>query len=116
MAASYGGDLALRVQTELLTVMTPDALGRTPRLPIMIKAALNDIQSHLPPEARQVRLLTETGKPCDAIARIANEQNCSLIIVGKHGQGWLESKVIGTTAAKLCDTARRPVLMVPIQE
>lgn len=103
-------------QTELLTVMTPDALGRTPRLPIMIKAALNDIQSHLPPEARQVRLLTETGKPCDAIARIANEQNCSLIIVGKHGQGWLESKVIGTTAAKLCDTARRPVLMVPIQE
>lgn len=109
--------LAARAQqTELLTVITPDALGKTPRLPIMVEAALGDIQSHLLPEARQVRLLTETGKPCDAIARIATEGHCSLIIVGKHGQGWLESKVIGSTAARLCETAKRPVLIVPVEE
>ncbi len=102
-------------QTDLLTVITPDALGKTPRLPIMVAAALGDIQSDLTPEARQGRLLTETGKPCEVIAKIATAQDCSLIIVGKHGQDWLESKVIGSTAAKLCETAKRPVLMVPLR-
>ncbi|TVQ29393.1 MAG: universal stress protein [Geminicoccaceae bacterium] len=37
----------------------------------------------------------------------------SLVIVGKHGQNWLEGKLIGTTAAKLCETSKLPVLMVP---
>lgn len=104
------------VRTDLLTVLTPDAVGQTPDWPDKVDAALNDIRKRLPTQARQVNVLTEEGKPCDTIARMASERNCTLIIVGKHGQGWLESKVIGSTAAKVCETARRPVLMVPIQE
>lgn len=61
-------------------------------------------------------MLTEQGRPSDTIARVAREQDWSLIIVGKHGQGWLESKIIGTTAAQLCEMARRPVLVVPVQK
>jgi nucleotide-binding universal stress UspA family protein len=35
-------------------------------------------------------------------------------VVGKHGQGWIERMVIGSTAARICVIARRPVLMVPM--
>ncbi|MEX1032890.1 MAG: universal stress protein [Cellvibrionaceae bacterium] len=100
-------------QTDLLTVLTPEALERLPDWPRTVDAGLNGVRKRLPSQAKQVTVLMEEGKPCDSIARIAAERECTLIIVGKHGQGWLQSKVIGTTAAKLCETARRPVLVVP---
>ncbi|MDO8861323.1 universal stress protein [Haliea sp. E1-2-M8] len=103
-------------QSDLLTVLTPDVLDGTPALPVMVAAALDDIRKRLPPQATQGKPLIEEGKPCDTIAHVAEERECTLIIIGKHGQGWLESTVIGSTAARLCETARRPVLMVPIKE
>jgi nucleotide-binding universal stress UspA family protein len=56
----------------------------------------------------------EVGDPSECIAR-AGREGYSLIIVGKHGKNWIEGKIIGSTAAKVCETARRPVLMVPLQ-
>jgi nucleotide-binding universal stress UspA family protein len=56
----------------------------------------------------------EVGEPSETIGR-AGQEGYSLIIVGKHGQSWIEGKIIGSTAAKVCETARRPVLMVPLQ-
>jgi nucleotide-binding universal stress UspA family protein len=53
------------------------------------------------------------GKASVEIARYAREHNVSLIVVGKHGQHWVSGKVIGSTAANLCEIAGRPVLMVP---
>jgi len=57
----------------------------------------------------------EQGEPSESIGRTGQE-GYSLIIVGKHGRNWIEGKIIGTTAAKVCETARRPVLMVPLQK
>jgi nucleotide-binding universal stress UspA family protein len=57
----------------------------------------------------------EQGEPSETIGR-AGQEGYSLIIVGKHGRNWIEGKIIGTTAAKVCETARRPVLMVPLQK
>ena len=48
------------------------------------------------------------------IARIAQERDCSLIVCGKHGQHWVQSMVIGSTALRLCEMAGRPVLLVPL--
>jgi nucleotide-binding universal stress UspA family protein len=53
------------------------------------------------------------GVPSAEIARHAASRDASLIIVGKHGQNWLESTVIGSTAERVCEIAGRPVLMVP---
>lgn len=53
------------------------------------------------------------GKPSSEIARHAQSQDASLIVVGKHGRNWVASRVIGSTAANLCEIAGRPVLMVP---
>lgn len=56
----------------------------------------------------------EQGDPSEIIARTSQE-GYSLIIVGKHGRNWVADKVIGTTATKVCEIARRPVLMMPLQ-
>jgi nucleotide-binding universal stress UspA family protein len=57
----------------------------------------------------------EQGEPFETIGR-AGQEGYSLIIVGKHGRNWIEGKIIGTTAANVCESARRPVLMVPLQK
>lgn len=57
----------------------------------------------------------ERGDPSEMIARIGQE-GYSLIIVGKHGRNWAANKIIGSTAAKVCEIARRPVLMMPLQK
>jgi nucleotide-binding universal stress UspA family protein len=55
----------------------------------------------------------ERGQPSDAIARVGRD-GYSLIVVGKHGQNWIEGRTIGSTAARVCEIARLPVLMVPL--
>ncbi|MDZ7735691.1 MAG: universal stress protein [Gammaproteobacteria bacterium] len=57
----------------------------------------------------------EQGDPAEVIARTGQE-GYSLIIVGKHGRNWVADKIIGSTAARVCEIARRPVLMMPLQE
>jgi thioredoxin type arsenate reductase len=57
----------------------------------------------------------EHGDAAETIARIASSGDYSLIVVGKHGRNWIRGKVIGNTAARVCEIARRPVLMVPLQ-
>ena len=58
----------------------------------------------------------EQGDAAETIAHIASSEDYSLIIVGKHGKGWVRGTVIGSTAARICEIARRPVLMVPLQK
>lgn len=53
------------------------------------------------------------GNPAEIIARTGQE-GYSLIIVGKHGRNWVANKIIGSTAAKVCEISRRPVLMMPL--
>ena len=57
----------------------------------------------------------EQGEPSAAILH-ASQEGYSLIVVGKHGQNWVEGKIMGSTAAKVCDGARRTVLIVPLQQ
>lgn len=55
------------------------------------------------------------GDPAECIARISQERY-SLVIVGKQGRNWAADKIIGSTAAKVCEIARLPVLMMPLQK
>lgn len=100
---------------ELLHVVSPDEAARYPRWPVMARAALDNIALELAAAGGKSEVHLAEGKPSEQIARAAAERDADLIIVGKHGQGWVESMVIGTTAANLCEIARRPVLMVPLK-
>lgn len=100
--------------TTLLHVMPTQVLEATPLWPVMAKAALDDIGARLEASGAKVDKILAQGEPAPTIASIAAEQHPSLVILGKHGQGWMQSLLIGSTAQAVCETARRPVLMVPL--
>lgn len=99
---------------DLVHVVSPDEAARTPRWPVMARAALDNIAQEIVAAGGKAEVHLVTGKPSEEIARTAAYRDADLIIVGKHGQGWVDSITIGSTAASLCEIARRPVLMVPL--
>ncbi|MDZ7686472.1 MAG: universal stress protein [Gammaproteobacteria bacterium] len=79
------------------------------------KQKLDDLAGRVRDSGATSDSIIEQGNAADVIARIASSGDYSLVVVGKHGRGWIKGNVIGSTAAKVCEIARRPVLMVPLQ-
>jgi nucleotide-binding universal stress UspA family protein len=100
---------------DLVHVVSPDEAARYARWPVMARAALDNIAHEIIAAGGKAEVHLETGQPAQEIARAAADRGADLIVVGKHGQNWVESMAIGSTAANLCEIARRPVLMVPLQ-
>lgn len=75
---------------------------------------LNRLKQRLEARGGQTDVFIQTtaGKASDAIAACAR-QDYTLIIIGKHGHGWTRDALIGSTADRLCQIARRPILVVP---
>ncbi|MCC7218229.1 MAG: universal stress protein [Burkholderiales bacterium] len=101
---------------DCLVVLTPDAVAATPALPLMVRAAADALRARIEAAGGRGEALVLAGDPHEAIARVARERDCSLIVCGKHGRNWIERKVIGGTALRLCEAAGRPVLLVPHME
>jgi len=100
---------------DIAHVFSSDETARYAHWTVMARAALDTIAQEIVAAGGTVEVLVSEGKASEVIARLAEERQADLIVVGKHGQNWLESMVIGSTAANLCEIARRPVLMVPVQ-
>ncbi|NBC16112.1 MAG: universal stress protein [Bacteroidetes bacterium] len=84
------------------------------------KSALSaeDARARLDALAEQVTcpvtVRVERGdKASTAIAQVADEEESTALLVGKHGRGYLEEQLTGSTAQNLVKEARRSVLMVP---
>lgn len=103
-------------RVDCLHVMTPAAREATPALPTMAQAALEAILARIRSRGGDGVARLADGDPADTIARIADEEGSSLILLGKHGQGRLASLLLGSTAARVGEIARCPVLMVPASE
>ena len=101
---------------DLVHIINPDEAARYARWPVMARAALDTIAHEIIAAGGKAEVHLETGKPSEVIAKVAADRDTDLIVVGKHGQGWVESMAIGSTAADLCEIARRPVLVVPLTE
>lgn len=101
-------------QVDCLAVLTPDAIDATPALPLMARVALDALVAQINAAGGHGQSLVLEGDPHEVIARVARERDCSLIVCGKHGQHWVQSMVIGSTALRLCERAGRPVLLVPL--
>jgi nucleotide-binding universal stress UspA family protein len=52
------------------------------------------------------------GRPAKAIAEIARETGCDLIVMGAHGHGRLHHALIGSTSDAVVRHADRPVLLI----
>jgi nucleotide-binding universal stress UspA family protein len=101
-------------RVDCLAVLTADAIDATPALPLMARAALDALVARIDAVGGHGEALVLEGDPHEVIARVAHERDCSLIVCGKHGQHWVQSMVIGSTALRLCERAGRPVLLVPL--
>jgi len=110
-------ELAAQAQrVDCLAVLTPEAIDAVPALPLMARAALDALVARIDALGGHGEALVLVGDPHDVIARVAHERDCSLIVCGKHGQHWVQSMVIGSTALRLCEMAGRPVLLVPLTQ
>ena len=54
-----------------------------------------------------------SSKASDAIVNVAEAEDSTLLIVGKHGRGYVEGQLVGSTAGALAKRSQRSVLMVP---
>ena len=52
------------------------------------------------------------GEPKDTLPRLADKYQPSLLVLGTHGGGWVEHKLIGSVAEKVLRSARWPTLTV----
>ena len=100
---------------DILHVVNPAEAERYTRWRVMARAALDTIAHEIAAAGGRAEVHLAEGKPSDEIARLAGERGADLILLGKHGQNWVESMAIGSTAAALCEIARRPVLTVPLK-
>lgn len=52
------------------------------------------------------------GQPAEVIARMAEELNCDLIVMGSHGRTGLASLVMGSVASRVLHLVTCPVMLV----
>ncbi len=116
-AASTGIEQAAGPMAALADVMecvhvlesaTPSAIEEE-----QAKQQLQALQDRLRGQKAQIHTRLLHGKASTALTAHANEVNASLVMIGKHQQSRLGSKLIGSTASNVCEHAGRSVLMVP---
>lgn len=70
-----------------------------------------EVETRTPAEAHNtVSSRVVSGVPFKEICRVAEEQNCGLIVIGTHGRTGLYHLLIGSTAERVVQHASCPVL------
>lgn len=60
------------------------------------------------------KILVETGDPAQEILKAAGQEGCDLMVLGKHGKGFVERAFLGSVARSVMDLAKIPVLFIPM--
>jgi nucleotide-binding universal stress UspA family protein len=77
---------------------------------------IEGIRDSLSAQSLQARTLVSTGNPASEIARIADQEDVSVIWMSSHGKGWFRELLVGSTAQMVATTAMRPVVIIRIPE
>jgi len=64
--------------------------------------------------ARVSTILVRPGHPVEEILKAADEEDCSMIVLGTHGKGLLKQTFLGSVARSVLDRSRKPVFIIPI--
>jgi nucleotide-binding universal stress UspA family protein len=59
-------------------------------------------------------ILVRPGYPVEEILKAADEEDCSIIVLGTHGKGFLKQTFLGSVAHSVLDRAKKPVFIVPL--
>jgi len=60
------------------------------------------------------RTKVEEGYPAEVILRVADEENCDIIIMGTHGKGIITQTFLGSVAERVLRRTRKPVFIIPL--
>ncbi|MHB1116118.1 universal stress protein [Sideroxydans sp.] len=81
------------------------------------RARLNKLAAEIAQEfALSVDTEVLTGRASQQIGQIVAARNADLLVVGEHGENWVNDVVLGGTALKVIEAARVPVLLVRRQD
>jgi nucleotide-binding universal stress UspA family protein len=61
-------------------------------------------------------ILVRPGYPVEEILKAADEEDCSMIVLGTHGKGFLKHTFLGSVACSVLDRAKKPVFIVPLPQ
>jgi len=66
-------------------------------------------------DQEDVHILTNMtqGEPYDKIVHVADDENCDLIVMGRHGTNKLERVLVGSVTARVIGYTQKDVLVVP---
>ena len=78
----------------------------------MARARIEEIRDSLSAKGFKARTLVSTGNPASEIARIADQEDVSVIWMSSHGKGWFRELLVGSTAQMVATTAMRPVIII----
>jgi nucleotide-binding universal stress UspA family protein len=59
-------------------------------------------------------ILVRPGHPVEEILKAADEEHCSMIVLGTHGKGFLKQTFLGSVARSVLDRAKNPVFIIPL--
>jgi nucleotide-binding universal stress UspA family protein len=76
------------------------------------KGKIETIRTSLAAQGIKVRTIVRTGNPGFEIARIADEEDVSVIWMSSHGKGWFRELLLGSTAFTVAMNAKRPVIII----
>ena len=96
-------------------------IGKQPAVDPGMKDALTQVYQRISEnEENQSFVLDEVvvgrGNPVDVIIETAELKQCDIIVMGSRGHGGLTGMLIGSTAKKVLQQAKMPVLMVRLPE
>lgn len=75
-------------------------------------AALQSARAALDAAGLPYQYHVSVGTPAEAIAQYADEQDVDQIVMGRQGQGGLQSLLLGSVVHKVLHLSSRPVLVV----
>jgi nucleotide-binding universal stress UspA family protein len=76
------------------------------------RARIEEVRESLSAQGVKARTIVSTGNPPSEIARIADEEDVSVIWMSSHGKGWFRELLVGSTAQMVATTASRPVIII----
>jgi nucleotide-binding universal stress UspA family protein len=72
---------------------------------------LEAIAEGLKRAGKEAEVVVHLGSPTDEIIHLAENEDVSLIVMGRHGHGRVREMVLGSTAYMVAKRAKRPVLI-----
>lgn len=108
-AAALAG-AAAGVREVILLHVVPGGLGKEAIRKAEIK--IGRIEKRLAAQGVRCRSLVAAGDPAAEIARVAEEQDASVIWISSFGKGCLHELIAGSTVQAVAMNATRPVLVV----